>query len=102
MVLLQQARRRNLNVHPIGGAWMTLGKDERAMSVSSYHYQGQCKIARPAHEKTTVYKGTSRNHLVSQVAGFRMGDKDAARRADDLLDTYTHGLALTFGDNKGF
>ena len=102
MVLLQQARKRNLNVHPIGGAWMQLGKDERALSVSSYHYQGQCKITTLAHNKTTVYKETSRNHLESQVAGFRMGDKDAAKRADDLLDTYVHGLALTLGDNKQF
>ena len=102
MVLLQQARKRNLNVHPIGGAWMQLGKDERALSVSSYHYQGQCKITTLAHNKTTVYKETSRNHLESQVAGFRMGDKDAAKRADDLLDTYVHGLALTLGDNNQF
>lgn len=102
MVLLQQARKRNLNVHPIGGAWMQLGKDERALSVSSYHYQGQCKITELAHDKTTVYKETNQNHLESQVAGFRIGDKDAAKRADDLLDTYVHGLALTLGDNKQF
>ena len=102
MVLLQQARKRNLAVHPIGGAWMQLGKDERALSVSSYHYQGLCKITQQAHDKVTQYKGTSRNHLVSQVAGFRMGDKQAAKRADDLLDCYVHGLALTLGDNKQF
>lgn len=102
MVLLQQARKRNLNVHPIAGSWMTLGKDERALSVSAYHYQGLCKIVEPAYRKTTQYKSTSRNHLVSQVSGFRMGDKDAAKRADDLLDTYVHGLALTFGDNKQY
>ena len=102
MVLLQQARKRKLNVHPIGGAWMTLGKDERALSVSSYHYQGLCKVSAEAYNKTTQYKGTTRNHLLSQVAGFRMGDKEAYKRADDLLDTYVHGLALTLGDNKQF
>jgi len=102
MVLLQQARKRQLAVHPIGGAWMQMGKDERALSVSSYHYQNLCKITQPAHDKTVLYKGTSRNHLNAQVAGFRMGDKDAARRADDLLDTYVHGLALALGDQKQF
>lgn len=102
MVLLQQAKKRHLNVHPIGGAWMQLGKDERALSVSAYHYQGLAKITGPAHDKTVVYKGTSRNHLESQVSGFRMGDKDAAKRADDLLDCYVHALALTLGDNKQF
>ena len=54
MILLQQARKRGLNVHPIGGAWMAQGKDERALSVSSYHYQGQCKISGPAYDKTVV------------------------------------------------
>lgn len=102
MVLLQQARKRSLPVNGIGGAWMQMGKDERALSVSSYHYQGQCKITGPAHDKTVLYKGTQRNHLNSQVAGFRMGDKDAAKRADDLLDTYVHGLALALGDQKQF
>ena len=38
----------------------------------------------------------------SQVAGFRMGDKDAAKRADDLLDAYVHGVALALGDQKQF
>ena len=102
MVLLQQARKRDLNVHPIGGAWMQLGKDERALSVSSYHYQGLIKITEAAHNKTTIYKGTSRNHLESQVAGFRMGDKKAAKRADDLLDVYCHGVALALGDQHQF
>lgn len=102
MVLLQQAKKRNLRAFPIGGAWLQLGKDERAMSVSSYHYQGQCKIAAPAYNKTTIYKGTSRNHLLGQVTGFRIGDKEAARRADDLLDSYVHGLALALGDAHQF
>lgn len=102
IVLLQQARKRDMNVHAIGGAWGQLGKDERALSVSSYHYQGLCKIAAPAFNKTVVYKGVSRNHLISQVVGFRLGDKDAAKRADDLLDSYVHGLALALGDSEQF
>jgi hypothetical protein len=81
---------------------MSIGKDERALSVSSYHYQGLAKISELAHNKIIVYKGTSRNHLEAQVSGFRIGDKEAARRADDLLDSYVHGLALTFGDSKQF
>lgn len=102
MVLLQQAKKRNLKVFPIGGAWLQLGKDERAMSVSGYHYQEKCKISLHAHNKITNYKGTSRNHLVSQVSGFRIGDKKAATRADDLLDSYVHALALSLGDAHQF
>lgn len=99
MVLLQQARKRGLNVHPIAGQWMSMGKDERAISVSSYHHQGLCKISDYAFNKIENYKGITRNHLSAQVNGFRIGDKDAARRADDLLDTYVHSLALAFGDS---
>lgn len=98
MVLLQQAKRRGLDAKAIAGAWMTKGKDERALSVSGYHYQGLCKLSGHAHDKVMVYKGTSANHLVSQVTSFRIGDKDAAKRADDLLDVYVHGLVLAFGD----
>lgn len=101
-ILLQQARRRELNVHAIDSPLTALGKDERALNVSGYHYTGKAKISRHAHDKVLQYKGTSRNHLVSQITGFKVGDKDAAKRADDLLDTYTYGLAIGLGDSEGF
>jgi hypothetical protein len=99
-ILLQQARKMRSDVFPIGGSWLTLGKDERALAVSSYHYQGTTKILRCAYDKVTLYKGAHRNHLIGQIAGFRIGDKDAAKRADDLLDSYVHGLELAFGDGR--
>lgn len=102
IVLLQQARKRGMNVHPIGGAWGGLGKDERALSVSSYHYQGMCKISEQAYNKNMVFKGVSRNHLLTQVTSFRLGDPQAAKRADDGLDSYVHALALALGDSKQF
>jgi hypothetical protein len=102
IVLLQQARKRRLPVKPIGGKWLQLGKDERAFSVSGYHYQENCKLHTVAHDKVTTFKGVTKNHLESQVGGFRIADKNAARRADDLLDAYVHGLALTFGNNNQF
>lgn len=102
IVLLQQARKRRLPVKPIGGQWMQLGKDERAFSVSGYHYQEKCKLHTVAHNKITTFKGSSKNHLESQIGSFRIGDKGAARRADDLLDAYVHGLALTFGNKDQF
>lgn len=99
-ILLQQARKLRSDVYPIGGAWLSVGKDERALAVSSYHYQGNTKILRCANDKVTLYKGTQRNHLLGQVTGFRLGDPHAGKRADDLLDAYVHGLELTFGDGK--
>ena len=70
--------------------------------MSGYHYRGDVKISQHAYDKTFAYKGTTRNHLVSQVTSFRVGDPDAGRRADDLLDCYCYGIALALGDNKGF
>jgi hypothetical protein len=101
-VLLQHARRNRLPCEAIPGTLTALGKDERALSVSTYHHQGMCKISRPAYDKTVELKGSMRNHLVAQITGFRVGDPDAAKRADDCLDTYTYGLALTCGNNEGF
>lgn len=101
MILLQQAARRLLPAYPIDSKLTAVGKDERAISVSGYHYRGLCKISRHAFDKTTNYKGTTRNHLRGQVVGFRVGDKDASRE-DDLLDCYCYGAAVAFGNAEGF
>lgn len=101
MILLQQARRRRMLVHEIDSKLTDLGKDERAISVSGYVYRGMVKLARPAFEKTSTYKGTTRNHLRGQVVGFRIGDKDATRE-DDLLDGYCYGIAISLGNADGF
>jgi len=101
MVLLQQAARRGWPAYPIESKLTSLGKDERAISVSGYVYQGLVKIAKPAYEKVVVYKETSRNHLLGQVVGFRIGDK-ASTREDDLLDCFCYGCAVAFGNEEGF
>ena len=79
-----------------------MGKDERAMNASGYVHNDKVKICAPAYEKVTVYKEVSRNHQVAQITGFRLGDKDAAKRADDLLDTFTYGISIGIGDPDGW
>jgi hypothetical protein len=61
--------------------------------------KGWVKIAKHAYEKVTIYKGRSRNHLLSQVTGFRIGVQD---RDDDLLDAWVYSIALGLGNAKGF
>lgn len=100
-ILLQQALRRGMPVAPIDSKLTSMGKDERAISVSGYVYRGNVKYTQHAFNKTTVYKGKSRNHLADQIEGFRVGDKDS-KRADDLLDTFCYGIAIALGDSKGF
>lgn len=102
IVLLQQARRRQLRATAIDSKLTSLGKDARALSVSGYHYRGEVKITDEAYNKVVNFKGTTRNHLISQVTGFRMGDKDAAKRADDLLDCYAYSIMISLGDNQGY
>ena len=77
------------------------GKDIRAINASGPVYRGEVKFSDIAYNKVMGYKGATRNHLWSQVVGFRVGDKDAARRADDLLDTFTYAVAITLGGEGG-
>ena len=67
----------------------------------SFSAEDKVKIAKPAYDKISIYKGSSRNHMVMQVTGFRIGSKDAGR-ADDLLDCFCYGIALSLGNAEGF
>jgi len=101
MVLLQHAARKGWPAQAIDSKLTSVGKEERALAVSGYHHRGEIKISAPAFDKVVTFKGSSRNHLLSQVTGFRMGDKDP-KREDDLLDCYTYGIAIALGNGEGF
>lgn len=101
MVLIQQARRRGWPATAIQSDLTSLGKDERAISVSGYVYRGMVKLSRLAYDKVTTYKGTTRNHLLGQVVGYRVGSKDAGRQ-DDVLDAFCYAVAIALGNAEGF
>lgn len=101
-ILLQQGKARGWPTFPIDSKLTMAGKDERAISVSGYHHQGMIKFSEAAFNKTVNFKGVARNHLLTQVTSFRIGDKDAAKRADDLLDTFVYALAIGVGNKYGF
>ena len=48
-----------------------------------------------------VFKEVSRNHLIGQVVGYRVGH-DAGIGSDDILDCFTYAVAIALGDAKGF
>lgn len=100
-ILLQQARRRGWRAQAIDSKLTSLGKDERAISVSGYVHRGWVKITGYAFDKVTAYKQKSRNHFLEQVEGFRIGNKKDDRE-DDLLDTFCYGIAVALGNNEGF
>lgn len=101
-VLLQQALRRGWPAHAIDTALTAMGKDERALSVSGYHYRGLCKITDAAFNKVITYNRRTLNHFTEQVNSFRIADKDTNKREDDLTDAYTYGLSLSLGDREGW
>lgn len=99
-ILLQQGSNRGWPVHPIATRLTAMGKSERAIDVSGYIHRGAVKIAREAFEKTLIYKGISRNHLLAQLLSFHVGTKDMVD--DDLLDTNSYGVAIGMGNAEGF
>lgn len=100
MILLQQAARMGLQARAIESKLTALGKSERAISVSGYVHRDMVKVSDVAYNKTSNYKGVTKNHLVSQVTGFRIGVKEQVD--DDLLDCWCYGAAIALGNLEGF
>lgn len=99
MVLIQQAARRGWPARAIDSKLTSVGKDERAISISGYVHKGMVKWTQPARDKTVKFKGVVQNHFRSQVLGYRVGQKD---EQDDLLDCFCYAVALSCGNKSGF
>lgn len=100
-ILLQQARRRGWPANAIESKLTDLGKDARAINVSGYVHRGMVKISRQAYDHVMIFKEVSRNHLLGQVVGYRVG-VNGGIGSDDLLDCFTYAVAIALGDAKGF
>lgn len=94
-ILLQQAKPNGWPMFAIPSDLMMKGKDERAMSAGAPAYRREVKFSTPCFEKTVEWKGRSQNHLLHQLTSFRLADKDAYKRPDDLLDCATYAIALS-------
>lgn len=100
-ILLQQAHTRGWPVEPLPSVLTAAGKDARAINASGPVYRNEVKVSAHAFHKTKQFKDAEANHFWRQVTGFRIGDKSAATRADDLLDDFTYMVAVTLGDSEG-
>lgn len=100
-ILLQQCNYRGYPAQPCPETLTKVGKDGRVMNASGPVWRGEVKYSDYAYSKTMGYKGAVRNHLREQIVSFRIGDKNAAKRADDLLDTFTYCVAINCGDSAG-
>lgn len=91
-VILPTARRKGWKAQKLPQDWTSIGKDQRALKASVPVAGGKVKIAKPAWEKRERYHGEEANHLVKQLFSFYMADKEAYKRADDLLDCCMYGI----------
>jgi hypothetical protein len=78
------------------GEWTREGKDLRAYAVQAYFNGGQVRITEPCYRKTVSFKGVCINHLWTQINSFALGDKEASKRADDLLDAAVYAASVAF------
>jgi hypothetical protein len=100
-ILLQQCAMRKLPARALPSNLTAAGKDGRAINAATSVFGGCLKISRHAYEKTATFKGQTQNHLMVQVTQFQIGDKHAAKRADDLLDTVTYAAGIGLGNKEG-
>ena len=76
--------------------WTAEGKDLRAYAVQKYFNGGRVRMTEACYRKTVSFKGVTINHLWTQLNGFVLGDKQAAKRADDLLDCAVYAGSIVF------
>ncbi|MFM0500352.1 hypothetical protein [Paraburkholderia caffeinilytica] len=93
-MLLQHGEKVGWDTHGIPGELTQIGKSGRASLSSGPVFQGRVKLSQYAFDKVTEYKGITRNHLVTQVMSFSLGDKQAYKRADDLADCFFYGVLV--------
>ena len=76
--------------------WTAEGKDLRAYAVQSFFNGGRVRMTKDSYLKTVSFKGVRVNHLWTQLNSFVLGDKEAAKRADDLLDCAVYAASIAF------
>jgi hypothetical protein len=98
-MLLAKAGSLGVLAEEIKSEHVARGKDLRALAVEGIINSGRVKLTAPACDRTSKLKGVSRNHLLSQVAGFRIADKDAWKRSDDLVDALVYAVLKAYRDD---
>ena len=87
--MLARAPELHIDRAPIPSSWTSWGKDLRALAAEPHVRQGRARIAAASHSKTSMLKGVDLNHLLAQLAGFRIGDKAAPSGRIAMISTET-------------
>jgi len=77
-----------------------LGKERRALAIEPHVTRGRVKFARSAYDKRMEYRCAVYNHAVAQIVNFRVFDKEAGKRADDLADRFMYAVLRCLGDGR--
>lgn len=101
VTLLQAAKRRLWNVQAIPTKLSMKSKDERVLLASSYFFQRKVHITKYCHDKVMSWQGRTKNHLISELCGYRLADKDAYKRADDCNDAAVYCTLMGLGNWEG-
>jgi hypothetical protein len=91
-MLLVKAGALGVLAEEIAPELVARGKDLRALAAERFVNGGQVKLTRLACERISKLRGITRNHFLAQVAGFRIADKEAWRRSDDLVDAFVYAV----------
>jgi hypothetical protein len=98
-LLLAKASALGVHAEEIKPEHVARGKDLRALSVEGIVNSGKVRLTKPACDRMSKLKGVTRNHLLAQIAGFRVNDKDAWKRSDDLSDAFVYTVLKAYRDD---
>jgi hypothetical protein len=98
--LLELASEQRIPATALPTDWVDLGKDGRALMAEPHIRAGRVKLAKTAYDKRMEFKGAVHNHLVAQLTGFRLFDRKAGKRADDLSDAAIYAVLRCLGDGR--
>lgn len=72
----------------------------RALNVSGIVKDHEVQFCTEAYDKTTTFKGATKNHLLAQVSMFNPNATDVESMV--LLNAFTHGVATAKGNVEGY
>jgi hypothetical protein len=98
--LLEVAGEQRIQAAALPSDWVMAGKDQRALMIEPHVSGGRVKLSKTAYLKQMEYKGALYNHALSQITGFRLFDRKASKRADDLADAFMYAVLRCLGDGR--
>jgi phage terminase large subunit-like protein len=96
--LLNHGSAIGMDVHLIESEAIPADIAARAAGVSGHVGAGNVKLARPAYEKLSTFRGVTKNHLLSQVLGF--GVSAEQNGVAELLTALCASLVLALADRR--